>query len=187
MDKILNRLYKDTIKEIDNQNLNIIEENIGLMCEVLELVVDESDTPSKSSIYENLLLYLDSVCKQLIEKGLEQQAIDHIIKIYKIIIVSEKNNLFVYFEDSMNLLLRKMREYRFNQLLQLHWDQLIYHMVENSGMKDNKISFAIYLDLSHFPFIFFPGAGNSAGNFSCPPRNFSVPPGNFCHRLRAPA
>jgi hypothetical protein len=39
MDKILNRLYKDTIKEIDNQNLNIFEENIGLMFELLWAMV----------------------------------------------------------------------------------------------------------------------------------------------------
>lgn len=139
MEKILNRLYKDTIKEIDNQNLNIFEENIGLMYEILERIVEESVHPSKSNLYKNLLLYLDSVYKQLLEKGLEQKAIEHIIKVYEIINNSKQKNLFVYFENSINLLLRQMREYRFNQLLQLRWAQLIYHMVANAGFKGNEM------------------------------------------------
>jgi len=139
MDKILNRLYKDTIKEIDNQNLNIFEENFGLMYEILEKILKESDDPSKSKLYSSLLSYLDSICRQLLEKGLEQIAINHIIKVYEIINNSKQKNLFVYFDHSISLLLRQMREYRFNQLLHLRWEQLIYHMVANSGLKDNEV------------------------------------------------
>ncbi|WP_338470933.1 hypothetical protein R4Z10_19500 [Niallia sp. XMNu-256] len=139
MDKILNQLFNDTINEIDNQNLNIFEENISLMYEILEKILEESVQPNKSNLYKSLLLYLDLICKQLLDRGLEQTAIDLIIKVYKIINKSKQDNLFVYFGDSINMLLKQMREYRFNQLLQLHWDQLIYHMVSNAGLNDNEV------------------------------------------------
>ncbi|RBN40699.1 hypothetical protein DMN50_13860, partial [Priestia megaterium] len=137
MNKILNSIYSDTIKALDDRSINILEENILILNDILNEIINKSYLLGKSKIYKDLISYLDSIYVKVLQVGLEEKALNNINEVYKII--NKEKKVFLYLEDTMSLLIQNIKGYRYSQIEQLNISSLFYNMVVNSGVNNQGI------------------------------------------------